>query len=68
MTTPAKSDKNLESFQNHKKNLELYNITRLLVHSTPPGLNSLTAVALEDLIKPFYKNQLSDEKATKISK
>ena len=65
-TIPVRSE---VYFQNHKKTIvELYNITKLLVLSTPPGLNSLTAVALEDLIKPFYKGQLSDEKATKISK
>ena len=32
------------------------------------GLNSLTAVALEDIIKPAYRQELSDAAATKISK
>ena len=32
------------------------------------GLNSLTAVALEDIVKPYYKKDLSDDTATKISK
>ena len=32
------------------------------------GLNSLTAVALEDIVKPYYKKDLSDATATKISK
>ena len=32
------------------------------------GLNSLTAVALEDIIKPSYKGNLSDERATQISR
>ena len=31
-------------------------------------MNSLTAVALEDVIKPFYKKELSDAAATKVSK
>ena len=32
------------------------------------GLNSLTAVALEDVIKPFWKDGLKEEAATKLSK
>ena len=32
------------------------------------GLNSLTAVALEDVIKPFWKDSLKEEAATKLSK
>ena len=59
---------NFQKFSKIINKILLNFIRKLLVHSIPPGLNSLTAVTLEDLIKPFYKGQLSDEKATKISK